>query len=106
MMDRVIALLLREPGVKSIFLQFDGGKAGLDELKGGVNNQLKKMILFDRERLIARLRSDPQLSSKRCFGADLVLCDFAEFAVNTGTAVPASVAMPLAGYIDSEESFF
>ena len=105
MKDGVIPPLLREPEGERNFLQFDNGKAGLDELKGGVNNQLK-MSVFDRELLIARLRSDPQLSSKRCFGADLVLCDFAELAVNMGTAVSSSVTMPLAGYIDSEESFF
>jgi hypothetical protein len=106
MKDGVIPPLLREPGGKRSFLQFDGGKVGLDELKGAVNNQFKKMSPFDRELPIACLRSDPKLNSKRCLGTDLVLRDLAEVAVHIGAAVPSSVAMPLAGYIDSEEPFF
>lgn len=108
MRDRVIPPLLREPRSKRnrIFSQFDGGKVGTDELKGAVNNQLNNMSLFDREHPIAGLRSDPELSSKRCLGTDLVLRDLVVVAVHIGAAVPSSVAMPLAGYIDSEELFF
>ena len=91
---------------KRIFSQFDGGKMGLDELKGAVNNQLKKMNLFDRELLIACQRSDPELFSKRCLGTGLVLRDLAEVAVHIGAAVPSSVGVPLAEYIVSEEPFF
>jgi hypothetical protein len=92
-----------ELGGKRIFSKSGGGRVSL---KGAINIQLQKISLFDDELLIARLWSDPKLCSKRCLGTDLMLRDLAEVAVHIGAVVSPSVAIPLAGHVGSEESFF